>query len=130
MAPLSISLGDCYETTRVSEAAIVLRHVGSVRRPVARDRHRSSDRGASAYFTHVNRAGGVRGRKIVLKTYDDGYQPDPSVANTLTLFEDQVVAQFTLDADRARVLNTRKFQEATSICSFRSPAASRSERGW
>ena len=70
------------------------RHVGCVLRPVARARHRAH-RGASAYFTHVNRAGGVRGRKIVLKTHDDGYQPDPSVANTLTLMlEDQVFALF------------------------------------
>ncbi len=37
----------------------------------------------------------MRGRKIVLKTHDDGYQPDPSVANTLTLMlEDQVFALF------------------------------------
>ena len=52
-------------------------------------------RGARAYFEHVNRNGGVRGRKIVLKTYDDGYQPDPAVKNTLTLMlEDDVFALF------------------------------------
>ena len=52
-------------------------------------------RGASAYFEHVNRKGGVGGRKIVLKTYDDGYQPDPAVKNTLTLMlEDDVFALF------------------------------------
>ena len=52
-------------------------------------------RGASAYFEHVNRNGGVRGRKVVLKIYDDGYQPDPAVKNTLTLMlEDEVFALF------------------------------------
>ncbi len=52
-------------------------------------------RGASAYFEHVNRNGGVRGRKVVLKTYDDGYQPDPAVKNTLTLMlEEEVFALF------------------------------------
>ncbi len=52
-------------------------------------------RGASAYFEHVNRAGGVGGRRIVLKTYDDGYQPDPSVQNTRTLMlEDRVFLLF------------------------------------
>ena len=52
-------------------------------------------RGASAYFEHVNRNGGVRGRRIVLRTYDDGYQPDPSVQNTMTLMlEDEVFALF------------------------------------
>ena len=52
-------------------------------------------RGASACFEHVNRQGGVRGRRIVLKTYDDGYQPDPSVRNTTTLMlQDEVFALF------------------------------------
>ena len=52
-------------------------------------------RGARAYFAHVNNAGGVHGREIVLKTYDDGYQPDPSVQNTMTLMlEDKVFALF------------------------------------
>ncbi|MYG53936.1 MAG: ABC transporter substrate-binding protein, partial [Rhodospirillaceae bacterium] len=50
-------------------------------------------RGAAAYFTHVNRAGGVGGRKIVLRTYDDGYQPNPSVENTVRLIlKDRVFA--------------------------------------
>ena len=52
-------------------------------------------RGASAYFTHVNRLGGVAGRKVRLKTYDDGYQPDPSVRNTMQLMlQDQVFLLF------------------------------------
>lgn len=52
-------------------------------------------RGASAYFEHINRAGGVNGRKIALKCYDDGYQPTLSVENTITLLlEDQVFALF------------------------------------
>ena len=52
-------------------------------------------RGAVAYFTHVNRNGGVRGRRVTLRTYDDGYQPDPSVENTMTLMlEDNVFALF------------------------------------
>lgn len=52
-------------------------------------------RGASAYFTHVNQNGGVQGRTISVKTYDDGYQPDPSVKNTMTLMlEDKVFLLF------------------------------------
>lgn len=52
-------------------------------------------RGATAYFTHVNRTSGVNGRQIVLKTYDDGYQPNQSVENTVKLMlQDQVFALF------------------------------------
>ena len=48
-------------------------------------------RGSMAYFNHVNDNGGVNGRKIVLKLHDDGYQPDPCVANTIKLMQDESV---------------------------------------
>ena len=48
-------------------------------------------RGASAYFEHTNRQGGVAGRRIRIRTYDDGYQPDPAVNNTMTLMLDDRV---------------------------------------
>ena len=48
-------------------------------------------RGARAYFQHVNENGGVGGRSIAIKTYDDGYQPDPCVKNTVTLMRDDQV---------------------------------------
>jgi branched-chain amino acid transport system substrate-binding protein len=52
-------------------------------------------RGSMAYFEEVNRSGGVHGRKIVLKAYDDGYQPALAVKNTLKLMlEDQVFLLF------------------------------------
>ena len=36
--------------------------------------------GATLYFNKVNAQGGVHGRKIVLKTLDDGYEPPNAVA--------------------------------------------------
>ena len=52
-------------------------------------------RGAKACFNHVNDNGGVNGCKIVLKLYDDGYQPDPCVRNTMKLMlEDRVFLLF------------------------------------
>ena len=52
-------------------------------------------RGASAYFSRVNENGGINGRRIALKLYDDGYQPDPCVENTMKLMlEDQVFLLF------------------------------------
>ncbi|HEV8718001.1 MAG TPA: ABC transporter substrate-binding protein, partial [Candidatus Binatia bacterium] len=52
-------------------------------------------RGSIAYFTEINRSGGVHGRKIMLKAYNDEYQPNPAVENTLKLMlEDQVFLLF------------------------------------
>ena len=49
--------------------------------------------GMQAAFAEVNAAGGVNGRQIELKTYDDGYEPDAAIANTKKLIdEDQVFA--------------------------------------
>ena len=52
-------------------------------------------RGANACFQEVNAGGGVNGRNVVLRIEDDGYQPDPCVANTMKLMlEDQVFLLF------------------------------------
>lgn len=52
-------------------------------------------RGTMAYFEEINRSGGVHGRKIVLQAYDDGYQPDQAIKNTLQLMlEDRVFLLF------------------------------------
>jgi ABC-type branched-subunit amino acid transport system substrate-binding protein len=45
------------------------------------------NRGADAYIRYVNENGGVHGRRIVLKVYDDGYQPAAAVENTVKLIE-------------------------------------------
>ena len=51
--------------------------------------------GASLYFNEINRRGGVNGRKIVLKTLDDGYEPPRAAENTKKLIsEDKVFALF------------------------------------
>jgi branched-chain amino acid transport system substrate-binding protein len=44
-------------------------------------------RGSMAYFEHVNESGGVHGRKILIKAYDDGYNPSPAIDNTIRLIK-------------------------------------------
>ncbi len=52
-------------------------------------------RGSMAYIESINRAGGVHGRKIVIKAYNDGYNPIPAIENTINLVEkDQVLLLF------------------------------------
>ncbi|HEV8713019.1 MAG TPA: ABC transporter substrate-binding protein [Candidatus Binatia bacterium] len=52
-------------------------------------------RGSMTYITHINSTGGVNGRQVVLKAYDDKYDPVPAVDNTISLIErDQVFLLF------------------------------------
>ena len=51
--------------------------------------------GAKAYFDYVNSKGGVNGRKIEYRYYDDGYDPAQTVQLTRKLVEqDKVFAIF------------------------------------
>ena len=51
--------------------------------------------GAQTYFDVVNAAGGIRGKKIVLRTLDDGYEPPRAEANTRKFVSDgDVLALF------------------------------------
>ncbi len=53
-------------------------------------------RGAEAYFKYVNARGGVNGRRIAFKYYDDAYDPAKAVQNARQLIlEDQVFALFS-----------------------------------
>ncbi|NIU88433.1 MAG: ABC transporter substrate-binding protein [Nitrosopumilaceae archaeon] len=52
--------------------------------------------GIMTYLDYVNENGGVDGRKIVIKKYDDGYNPLPALRNTLKLMkEDNVLLLFS-----------------------------------
>jgi branched-chain amino acid transport system substrate-binding protein len=52
-------------------------------------------RGAMAYLVPVNKAGGVNGRRVVITAYDDQYDPDLAIRNTLKLMDqDNVFALF------------------------------------
>ncbi|MET3130087.1 branched-chain amino acid transport system substrate-binding protein [Oxalobacteraceae bacterium GrIS 1.11] len=47
--------------------------------------------GAQAYFDYVNSQGGVAGRQIVLKSMDDGYEPERAAKNTKALIDKEGV---------------------------------------
>ena len=52
-------------------------------------------RGAMAYLIPFNKAGGVNGRRVEITAYDDQYQPDVAIQNTLKLMKDDVFALFS-----------------------------------
>jgi len=57
--------------------------------------YRSIADGAKAYFAFTNAKGGVDGRKITFKTYDDAYEPPKAVQNARRLIQqDKVFALF------------------------------------
>ncbi len=48
-------------------------------------------RGILAAFEEANRAGGVGGRRLELRSYDDHYEPEQAIANTTRLIKDDSV---------------------------------------
>lgn len=42
-------------------------------------------RGSMAYLQMINRKGGIHGKKITIRAYDDGYDPNPAIRNTIKL---------------------------------------------
>lgn len=52
-------------------------------------------RGAMAYLIPLNKAGGVNGKPVTITAYDDRYDPDLAIQNTLKLMQDDVFALFS-----------------------------------
>jgi ABC-type branched-subunit amino acid transport system substrate-binding protein len=78
-------------------------------------------RGSSAYFNHVNAGGGVAGKQISLKVYDDNYNPGPAVENTVRLIEQDhvhLLYGYVGTPTVTRVLPLLKTHSDTSVCMF------------
>ena len=76
--------------TGVTEGQILLGQSAVFTGPAA-DLGTEMRNGALAYFNHVNAQGGVNGRKIVLKSVDDRYEPENAKLATKQLIEDDKV---------------------------------------
>jgi ABC-type branched-subunit amino acid transport system substrate-binding protein len=55
------------------------------------DEVKQATAGAKLYFDIVNRQGGIFGRKIILESLDDGFEPKRTVENTLKLIKEKNV---------------------------------------
>ena len=76
--------------TGVSSQAIFIGQSAALTGP-AQELGKEMRDGAQSYFDHVNAEGGIFGRKIILKTVDDGYEADRAAANTNKLIEQEGV---------------------------------------
>src|SRR5688572_27105315 len=74
----------------ITETEIVLGQSVALSGP-AEQLGKDMQQGAQLYFNEVNRKGGVNGRKIVLKTLDDGYESTRAADNTKKLINEQKV---------------------------------------
>lgn len=78
----------CRAETGVTNTTIVLGQSAALSGP-AQELGKGMHDGAQAYFDHVNAGGGIFGRKIILKTLDDGYEAERAAANTKQLIEQE-----------------------------------------
>jgi branched-chain amino acid transport system substrate-binding protein len=79
-----------YAEIGVTDTTIVLGQSAALSGP-AMELGKGMRDGAQAYFDYVNSQGGVFGRKIILKSLDDGYDAVRAAANTKQLIEKEGV---------------------------------------
>jgi branched-chain amino acid transport system substrate-binding protein len=71
--------------------------------------------GANAYFDHVNAQGGIHGRKISYRWYDDAYNPAQTVQLTRRLVEEDRVFAIFNNAGTATNLAVRDYLNAQKV---------------
>jgi branched-chain amino acid transport system substrate-binding protein len=79
----------------VTQSEILIGQVADFSGPL-KDNVKEGTEVVRAYFDKVNKAGGVNGRKLVLHSLDDGYDPKKTVALAQTLIESQGVLALIL----------------------------------
>src|ERR1051326_8831842 len=74
----------------VSDKVVLFGQVAALQGP-ARDLGLGMRDGILAAFAEVNRSGGIAGRSLQLKSLDDGYEPEKTVATTKQIIQDDKV---------------------------------------
>lgn len=92
VAVASLTIGTAIAEPGVTDSAISFGQSTALGGPAA-ELGQDMRAGILAAFEESNRAGGIAGRQLLLKSYDDGYEPDRAIDNTRQLIEqDQVFA--------------------------------------
>ncbi len=109
---LVLAAGAAWGQDGVTDTQVVLGQSAALTGP-AQQLGKDMRFGAMLYFDHVNRQGGVNGRKIVLKTLDDGYESKRAAENTRTLIhDDKVFALFAYVGTPTSAASLPIFSEA------------------
>ncbi|HEX7466597.1 MAG TPA: ABC transporter substrate-binding protein, partial [Usitatibacter sp.] len=90
MAALALAAANLAAAQGVSDSQVVLGQSVALTGPAAQ-LGLDMQLGANLYFNQVNAHGGVNGRRIVLKTLDDGYEATRAADNTRKLINDEKV---------------------------------------
>ncbi len=75
------------KTPGVTDTQVLIGSSAGLSGPIANWGNNLSRFAPQAYFNKVNERGGVNGRQIKYKVYDDAYKPDRAVANVKKLIE-------------------------------------------
>jgi ABC-type branched-subunit amino acid transport system substrate-binding protein len=89
-AALLLSAGFAHAEPGVTDKAILLGQSAVFSGPVA-ETGNNYRRGIELYFEQANKAGGINGRKLQLKSLDDAYDPKRTVENTKALIDEHKV---------------------------------------
>ncbi|MDQ1331752.1 MAG: Peripla 6 protein [Thermodesulfobacteriota bacterium] len=81
---------DSFGETGVSETEIIIGQSCALKGPAQALGMGMRD-GARAYIDYVNSIGGIKGKKIRLISYDDGYEPEICAANTKKLIDNDKI---------------------------------------
>ena len=90
LAALALAAANIAGAQGVTDSQIVLGQSVALTGP-AQQLGLDMQQGATLYFNQVNARGGVNGRRIVLKTLDDGYEATRAAENTKKLINDEKV---------------------------------------
>jgi branched-chain amino acid transport system substrate-binding protein len=89
-AALLLSAAFAHAEQGVTDKAILLGQSAVFSGPVA-ETGNNYRRGIELYFEQANKAGGIHGRKLQLKSLDDAYDPKRTVENTKALIDEHKV---------------------------------------
>ncbi len=99
----------------VTDTEILLGGSNSLSGPLAFTGEQMTKFGVDLYLEVVNDAGGIHGRKVLTKWYDDGYRPREAQANTKKLVEQDRVFAIIAPQGATPVVATLKYLEENKV---------------